>query len=118
MVDDPEAADHGEADREGVEVPVLVEDVVPQLAARGHPMRDLQLKHKQSDRDREDAVAESDDPREFDLVLDPVGIGCAAAYHAPIINAGLDGIEGAARLAPPTMPGPRRRSSAGRALHS
>ena len=93
VVDEPEAADHGEADRVGEEVPPLFQQRFAEIVVGDsglHP----QLQDQQRDRDREDAVAEGDDARELNLVLVPL-LGGIDARHDPIIKAGRDGTRAA-----------------------
>ena len=70
VMDDPEAADHREAERVGEEVLALVPEDVAEVVAM-EVLGDAEVEDQQRDRDREDAVAEGDDPRELDLVLLP-----------------------------------------------
>jgi hypothetical protein len=73
---DPKAADHREAERVRQQILPLVPERVGEVVA-GDVLRHLEIEHQQRDRDREDAVAEGDDPRELDLVLVAVAGGLA-----------------------------------------
>ena len=86
-MDEPEAADHGEADRVGEEVFALVPERVVESAPSVRPGSIAEVQHQQRDRDREDPVAEGDDPRELDLVLLPPLRASAPCATAPIIAA-------------------------------
>ena len=90
MVDDPEAPDHGEAERVGEQVLALVPERLGRRFRPAQMLGDVERQHQQRDRDREDAVAEGDDPRELDLVpLPPLRVPLPG--HAGIIAAGRDG---------------------------
>src|SRR5689334_21192300 len=113
-MDEPKAADHSEADRLGEQVFMLVPKRPPELAVAGMLDIDRDVVDQQRDRDREDAVAEGDDPRELDLVLLSTLRSLRSGY-SEIIEIVRDGT---ARGFLPRMPRARRRSSVGRALHS
>ena len=53
---------------------------------------DAEVEHQQRDRDREDPVAEGDDPPELDLVLLPP-LRRPLSSHARIMSPGRDGTE-------------------------
>jgi hypothetical protein len=89
VVDEPETADYGEADRVSEEVLALVPQRFAELAV-GDAGLNAKLQDQQGDRDREDAVAEGDDARELDLVLLPL-LRRLDTRHGPIIEAGRDG---------------------------
>jgi hypothetical protein len=88
-VDDPEPADHREADPVGEEVLALTPERVGEAFAV-QVGRYVQIEDEQRDRDREDAVAEGDDPRELDLVL-LTPLRRARPRHRPIIEPRRDG---------------------------
>jgi hypothetical protein len=67
VVEEPEAADHGEAEDVGEQVLPLPPQRLSQ-AFTGQLVGDVDRQHQQRDRDRKDPVAEGDDPRELDLV--------------------------------------------------
>ena len=66
VMGDPQPADHREADRIGEQVGLLAEQGLREV---GLTLGDQEPQHQQRDRDREDAVAEGNDPVELDSRL-------------------------------------------------
>jgi hypothetical protein len=96
MVDEPEAGDDGEADRVGEQRFALLPKRVGDFAV-SQVRFNRDVEDQQGDRDREDAVAEGDDPRELDLVLLPRLRRLGPTAHPGIIEPGCDGTSRPAR---------------------
>jgi hypothetical protein len=88
MVDEPQAAQHGEADEVGGHVAPQPTQVAGEVGPAGvRHLRHLEVEDEQGDRDREHAVGEGDDARERDS-LDAAG---GRSHHRRMVARRVDG---------------------------